>query len=174
MKNFIKYALPLGLLIAFTSLSYAQSESIKIGYVDLQKVIGNSQAGKSAKSSFENEFKSKRDIIEQKARALEKMKQDFIKNSTVMNETTRKQKAEQIEKQEKDLGRTREDFREELQKKDLQLTQKIVKDIDGIMKEIGKEEGYSIILERTESGIIFANPKIDITDKIIEAYDSKQ
>ena len=101
------------------------------------------------------------------------MKQDFIKNSAVMNETTRKQKAEQIDTKEKDLNRTREDFREELQRKDLELTQKILKDIEGILKQIGQSEGYDIIFERTEAGIIFASPASDITNKVIQAYDAK-
>ena len=69
--------LTLGILIGLTSITFAQSQ--KIGYVDLQQVIMNSKAGKSAKSSFEAEFKTKRDIIEQKTRAVEQMKQDFIK-----------------------------------------------------------------------------------------------
>ena len=168
MKHFI---LTLGILLGFTSISLAQAQ--KIGYVDLQIVITNSKAGKSAKSSFEAEFKTKRDIIEQKTRAVETMKQDFIKNSAVMNETTRKQKAEQIDTKEKDLNRTREDFREELQRKDLELTQKILKDIEGILKQIGQSEGYDIIFERTEAGIIFASPASDITNKVIQAYDAK-
>ena len=172
MKNSINFILLLAILIGLTFVSLAQAQ--KISYVDLQKVIMNSEAGKSAKSSFQAEFQVKRDIIEQKTRALEQMKQDFIKNSPLMNEATRKQKAEQIEKKEKDLNRTREDFREELQKKDLELTQKILKDIEGILKEIGQSEGYDIIFERTEAGIIFASPAMDITDKVIKAYDSKQ
>ena len=168
MKKFI---LTLGILLGLSTVSFAQAQ--KIAYVDLQQVITNSKAGKSAKTSFESEFKTKRDIIEQKTRALETMKQDFIKNSAVMNETTRKQKAESIESKEKDLNRTREDFREELQRKDLELTQKILKDLEGILKNIGKTEGYDIIFERTEAGIIFASPAADITPKVIQAYDSK-
>ncbi len=183
MRSFVSYALFLVVLVAFTAVPSARSQEVKkdvlkIGYVDLQRVIVNSKAGKSAKSAFEVKFKAKRDIIEQKASALEKMKQDFIKNSTVMKETVRKQKADRIEKQEKDLNRTREDFREELQKEDLELTRKILRGTEKILREIGNSEGYDIILERTEAGIIFAGPQVDITEKVIrsydQSYDSKQ
>lgn len=158
-------------IVCFSSVSYAQS--LKIGYIDLQQVIRNSKAGKIAKTSFEKEFKSKRDIIESKNRSLDKMKQDFIKNAPVMNETTRKQKADQIESMEKELNRTREDFRIELQKRDLELTQKILKDIEGILKSIGDSEGYSIIFEKTEAGIVYGGNGIDVTNKVIQSYDSK-
>jgi len=167
MKNFI---LALGIVVGLTAICSAQSE--KIAYIDLQSVVRDSKAGKAAKVSFENEFKTKRDIIEQKTRALENMKQDFIKNSSVMNESTRNSKADQIEIKDKNLNRTREDFRESLQKKDLQLTQKILKDIEGIIRKIGLDEGYTLILERTEAGIIYGNPSADITKKVIQVYDS--
>lgn len=167
MKNFI---LTIGIVIGLTAISSAQTQ--KIGYIDLQAVVRDSKAGKAAKVSFEKEFKTKRDIIEQKTRALENMKQDFIKNSSVMNETTRGQKAEQIDRNEKDLNRTREDFREALQKKDLELTQKILKDIEGIISKIGSDQGYTIIFERTEAGIIYGNPSADITGKVVQAYNA--
>ena len=167
MKNLI---LTIGIVVGLTAVCAAQTQ--KIGYIDLQAVVRDSKAGKAAKASFESEFKTKRDIIEQKTRALENMKQDFIKNSSVMNETTRIQKADQIDKKEKDLNRTREDFREALQKKDLELTQKILKDIEGIISRIGTQDGYTIIFERTEAGIIFGSPTADITSKVVQAYNT--
>ena len=167
MKNFI---LTIGIVVGLTAVCAAQTQ--KLGYIDLQAVVRDSKAGKAAKASFESEFKTKRDIIEQKTRALENMKQDFIKNSSVMNETTRIQKADQIDKKEKDLNRTREDFREALQKKDLELTQKILKDIEGIISRIGTQDGYTIIFERTEAGIIFGSPAADITGKVVQAYNA--
>ena len=167
MKNLI---LTIGIVVGLTAVCAAQTQ--KIGYIDLQAVVRDSKAGKAAKASFESEFKTKRDIIEQKTRALENMKQDFIKNSSVMNETTRIQKADQIDKKEKDLNRTREDFREALQKKDLELTQKILKDIEGIISRIGTQDGYTIIFERTEAGIIFGSPAADITSKVVQAYNT--
>ena len=63
MKNII---LAIGLVVGLTAVCSAQTQ--KIGYIDLQAVVRDSKAGKAAKVSFENEFKTKRDIIEQKTR----------------------------------------------------------------------------------------------------------
>ena len=159
------------MVFGFTSISFAQAP--KIAYIDLQKVIRDSKAGKSAKASFEREFNSKKSIIEQMAKSFENSRQNFIKNSSVMNETTRKQKAEALSKQEKDLRRKQADFKEELQIRDLELTQKILKDIEGILKKIGAAEGYSLIFEKTEAGIVYAGNGVDLTTKVIQAYDAK-
>ncbi len=163
--------LVLGLLLLTPLVSYSQTN--KIGVIDLQMVIANSKAGKAAKSAFETEFKQKQQIIESKNSQLEALKNDFIQNGPVMNETTRKQKAEQIDRLDKDLQRSRADFRDELQRRDYELLEKILKDLDGILQSIGTSDGYTIIIEKTEGGVIFSIPSIDITQKVIQAYDAK-
>jgi len=165
------FLLAFGLLLLTPVFSYSQEN--KIGIIDLQMVIANSRAGKAAKSAFEAEFKQKQQIIESKSSQLESMKNEFIQNGPVMNEVTRKQKAEQIDRLDKELQRSRADFRDELQKRDYELLEKILKDLDGILQSIGKSGGFTLIIEKTEGGVIYASPTIDITQQVIQAYDAK-
>ncbi len=160
----------MGFIMMVSGISYAQTAG-KIGIVDLQRVIRESQAGKTAKSAFEKEFQDKRRVIEQKTQQLAQMKQDFISKAPVMEESPRKQKAEQIDQLEKDLNRTRDDFKEELQKRDFELTQKILTELEGVIQGIGDSDGYTIIVEKTEGGVVYVGKGVDLTDKIIQAYD---
>ncbi len=170
MKLFL---IAISLVIVASGLAYAQSAE-KIGYIDLQRVIRESQAGKSARTSFEREFQEKRNIIEQKKQQLDGMKQQFLSQATIKSEQASKDKAEQIEKLEKEYNRTRDDFRDELQRRDLELTQKILSELESVIKQIGESEGYSLIFEKTEAGIVFAGKGVDLTDKLIQAYDGKK
>ncbi len=163
----------LGVLILMSGFAYAQGTT-KLGVIDLQRVIRDSKAGKAAKSAFESEFQRKKQIIESKQSQLESLRRDFIQNAPVMNDTTRKQKAEQIDKLDKDLNRTRQDFRDDLQRKDLELTQQILQDLESILQNIGQTDGYTMIVEVTEGGVVYANTAIDVTPKVIQAYDAKK
>ena len=165
------FIIAFALLLLMPVFSYSQEN--KIGVIDLQQVIASSKAGKAAKAQFESEVKQKQQIIESKMAQLERMKNEFIQNGPVMNEATRKQKAAQIEQLDKELQRSRADFRDELQKKDIELLEKIFKDLDGILQSIGKSEGYTVILEKSQGGVVFASPAIDITQKVIQAYDAR-
>lgn len=160
-------------LVSMCGLGYSQT-NVKIGYIDLQKVIRDSKAGKSAKTAFENEFKKKKQIIDTKANILAQEKQDFISQSPLMDDAARSRKAEEIQQNEKELTRLRDDFREELQKKDFELTQKILKELEGVIRVIGDKEGYSLIIEKTESGIIYGGDDVNITQKVITAYDKSK
>ncbi|MCY4262236.1 MAG: OmpH family outer membrane protein [Candidatus Dadabacteria bacterium] len=155
----------------FTFSAYAQQ---KIAYIDIKLVIRDSKAGKAANASFQKEAEAKRTVLKQKIKALEDMRQDVIENGAVMSETKRRNLAETIEKKQKDLDRTREDMRIELQRKDLELTQNVLKDIEAIVNKIGQNEGFDIIVEKTEAGILFGSSASDITQKVIKAYDTSR
>ena len=157
-------------LFGMVSTMQAQSAD-KIGYIDLQSVIKNSKAGKAAKTSFESEFKKKRLIIENKAKILAQEEQEFINQAPLMDNDAKKRRAEAIQRKKKELARLRDDFREELQKKDFELTQQILKELESVIKTIGSKEGYSLIVEKTESGVIYGSDEVDITQKVITAYD---
>lgn len=165
------FLLAAGFFMLFTFSAYAQQ---KIAYIDIKQVIRDSKAGKAANASFQKEVEAKRAVIEQKRKALEDMRQDVIQNGAVMSESKRRNLAETIEKKQKDLERTREDIRIELQRKDLELTQNVLKDIEVIVNKLGEKEGFDIIVEKTESGILYGSSSADITQKVISAYDASR
>jgi outer membrane protein len=161
------------LFVVLTSgLSYAQSTG-KIGYIDLQRVILESKAGKTAKSAFEREFNQKASLIEQKKTALDQEKESFLKQSTVMDEEARLRKSDELQKREKDLNRTRDDYRDELQRRDLDLSKQILSQVVEIINNIGQSEGYELIIEKSEGGVLCCKGA-DITDRVIKAFDAKQ
>ena len=171
MKRCLLLATGFFMLFAFSFSAYAQQ---KIAYIDIKQVIRDSKAGKAANVSFQKEVESKRAVIDQKRKALEDMRQDVIQNGAVMSETKRRNLAETIEKKQKDLDRTREDIRVELQRKDLELTQNVLKDIEAIVNKIGQEEGFDLIVEKTEAGILYGSSATDITKKVISVYDASR
>ncbi len=166
------------LIVAFlftvltAGLSYAQSTA-KIGYIDLQRVILESKAGKTAKSAFEREFNQKAALIEQKKAALDQERESFLKQSAVMDEEARLRKADELQRKEKDLNRTRDDYRDELQRRDLDLSKQILSEVVVIISNMGQSEGYEIIVEKSEGGILCCKGA-DITDRVIKAFDSKK
>ena len=147
-------------------------QGVKVGYVDIQRVIKESKAGKRAKAAFEKEFMNKKSIIDRKQKALDELKKEFFSKAPVMDEEARKKMADDIERKEKELKRMRADFRDELQKRDFELTQKILSELEGVLNKFGKEHNYTLIVEKTEGGVVYASPETDVTDEVIKAYDA--
>ena len=53
--------------------------------------------------------------------------------------------------------------------------QEILKELSEILKKFGKDGDYSMIIERSEGGLIYVAENIDdLTEKLIKAYDASK
>lgn len=153
-------------------ISNAQAE-IKIGVVDLFKVLNESEEGKKSINELQSMVDSRQKSLEEKQKKIQALKEEYDKKKSVLNEEARKSKEEEIERLSRDLQRTAADYQVELQKKQNEITQSMIKDIRIVINEFAQKEGYNIVLERAEQFIIYITPNIDITDKIITLFNQK-
>ena len=170
MKRFLSFLTAAAMVFVFTSVSKAAE--IKVGYVDFSKVQTESKSGKDAIKSIEKLFKEKQALLDQRQGELEKLMQELDKQSAVLSSEVRKQKEDKLQKEYKDLQRFKSDSEEELNKKKSEIAKQMYDEVQAIISKYGKEEGYTLILER--SVVLYAPEAVDITDKIIKAYDDSK
>ncbi len=75
-------------------------------------------------------------------------------------------------RRQRDYERMVEDQKGELQLKEAQLTSEILERLIPIVRDYGKKHGFSIIFERSERVLLYADQSLDLTDKIIAILDS--
>ena len=169
MKQFVVLMLVcLGLVI-----SPVAAQAQKIGYVDLQKALNMSSEGKAAKEKIKTQVQGYDAEVQQLQEELQKMKQDLEKQAMLLSEEARNSKERDYQQKVKDYQRFTKDIQEELQQTDADLTRKILEDILKVVVKLGKTESYTLILEKTESSIVYADESIDITDKVIKQFDDE-
>jgi outer membrane protein len=154
----------------FSGSVYA-AEGTKIGYVDLQKVLNLSNAGKAAKLQLSEKVKKYQDEINKKQEELKKLKDALEKQGSYLSEKAKADKEKEYQQSLKEFQRLTKDAQEELQAKDEELTKHILGDIEKVVQDYGRKSDYTVIFIRNES-MIYANEKADLTDVILKAYDS--
>jgi outer membrane protein len=163
----------LGLLLSAV-VSFPAFAEVKIGYVDMQKAIQETAAGKKAKKELEDEFNKKKKDLEKKEADIKKMHEDFEKRSMAMNEDARMKKQNEIRGE---MGKYQENAAKaqmEIQKKERDLTKPIVDKLRSILDDIAKKEDFTVILEKSENSVLWAKKDIDLTERLIKAYDGKK
>jgi outer membrane protein len=160
------------LLLTFFAAATVSAADTKIGYVDLQKALNNCEAGKVAKEKISVKVKEYETQIEQKQKDLKKLKDDLDKQGLILSEDKRAAKKRDFDQKLKDLERFTKDIQEELQQQDAEFTRQIITDFSKIINDLGAKEGYTAIFEKTESALLYADQKADLTDKAIKAYDA--
>jgi len=163
----------LSLIMFFLTSVSAIASDMKIGYVDLQKALNFSAAGKAAKLKISEKVKEYEGVIEKRQEDLKLLKEELEKKALLLSESARSEKERDYQQKLKELQRFTKDVEEELQQKDADMTKDILEDLFEVIKEIGESEDLTLVLEKTESSILYASPAIDMTDRVIKAYDQK-
>ena len=143
----------------------------KIGVLDLQKILETSNAGKTIqtelkkeKDKMESDLKAKGDEIENIGKRLER-------EAMVMSKEMREEKEREQRIKLGDFKTLQQKYRTELQKLEVELMNQLKNDVNEIVEEIGKKEGYLLIINKF--GVLYSPSSIDITDKLIQKLDAK-
>lgn len=159
------------LIVVLLLVAPALAET-KIAYVDLQKALNKSQAGADAKQEIQKLVKKYEQVFKQKQDSLLQKKADLEKQAVLLSAEVKAEKEHDYGQELKELKRFQADVKDELKQKDAALTKGILEDMARILNTIGKEGGYTIILEKTKSAVVFADSSVDLTDELIKAYNA--
>jgi len=166
----VKYWLVVVTLALSVSFASAQ-ERMKIGYIDVQRVIAESQSGKRAKERFQVQVKKAEADVQKERQDLERLKSDLDKKGPLLKEEERRSMEADLQKRSVILQRTMNDYQQDLRQKESEIMSDILKEVEQIVNEVGKAEKFTLIFERSQ--IIYSDQGIDITSKVIETYNSR-
>ncbi len=175
MKKFLLVTI-LGLFMlsaGMVSTTFAK-EAVKVGVVDLLRALNESETGKKAKTELESLIKSKQSPIEEKYKRIESLRADLEKQAAILSADARKARTEEIGRLERDFQRLIADSQAEVQKKQMELENKILKDLRNVINAIAQEGKYSLIIERADGLVLYADKSIDITDAVIKKYNESK
>ena len=167
-KTLLSLMLTTALLAAGTICTAAE---LKIGYVDIQRAVAESKAGKSANEKFTVEANRVRDDIMKQKESIEQAAEMLQKQSAMLTDDVRRSKELDMARRQRDYERMVEDQKAELQLKEAQLTGEILERLIPIVRDYGKKHSFSIIFERTERVLLHVDTSLDLTDKIIAILD---
>ena len=71
------------------------------------------------------------------------------------------------------MTRSFQDAKEQLKRRNVTLVSDLIKDIRKVVEELGRDEGYTVILEKNAQGVMYTDDALDITDKVVERYNAK-
>jgi len=166
----VKYWLVVAALALSSSFASAQ-ERVKIGFIDIQRVVAESQAGKRAKDRFQAQVKKAEADVQKERQDLERLRNDIDKKGPLLKDEERRNMETDFQKRSVNLQRAMGDYQQALRQKESEMMRDILKDLEQIVNEIGKADKFTLILERSQ--ILYSDQGIDITNKVIETYNSR-
>jgi outer membrane protein len=161
-----KIAALLVALMASLPVSYSSaSETVKIGYVNTQRIFRDAPTAVKAAKKIEAEFSKRDQDLQRMAKQLQTMQESLEKNAVTMTESDRRTKEKELNEMSREFQRKQREFREDLNLRQNEENAAIIEKANKAIKLLAESEKYDLIVQ----DVVWVSPKLDVTDKIIKA-----
>jgi len=147
---------------------------LKIAYVDIQKAVNECNLGKEAKKTIVKEAEKLHRQLTEKQKELQTMKESYDKQALMLTPDARATKEKEIQNKYREFQRWQEDAQNDLNQKRTDAERSLYVGLQKVIQKLGADEGYTFILERNESIVLYASKAIDITDRLIKIFDAQK
>jgi outer membrane protein len=162
----------LGVFLVASSPVASFAEEVKLGYVDLQRALNETEDGRKAKATLKKEFDQKQKELDEQQEDLKKAIEDLDKKRTLMPPDKVREKEAELQGRMQKVQQTYLRHQQDLSAKEQQATGKIFERMNKIIFKIAQAENFTMILDKTQSAVLYAKPHLDLTNELIRRYNS--
>jgi len=154
-------------LVAGPALARAEQ---KLGYVDLQRALGETEDGRKAKANLKKVFDQKQKELDEQQAALKKDIEDLDKKRTLLPADKVREKEAELQSRMQKVQQTYLRHQQDLSTKEQEATGKIFERMNRIITKMAASENFTMILDK--SALVFAKPHLDLTNDLIRRYNA--
>jgi outer membrane protein len=144
----------------------AGAADLKVGIVDGMDIISKSADGKKVQDTLKRKSDELAKPLEQRRQEVTKMMADFEKQASVMKEDARKKKEEEINKKMEEVRRQGMDAERQFSQFQEKELAPIFKKLEQAVNTVAMDQKLDIVLDKRQSGLLYMNPTLDITEKV--------
>ena len=161
-------------IIMFFTVSMAVGVSaaeLKIGIVDFQQVVEQSQPGQKVEAELKQEGERLEAELEKDKKELEALKERIEREAAVMSREAREEKEIEFRVKARNLQEKEKRYRSEFVGKQRQEVDTLRKVVLEIAQDLGKQEGYTMVISKV--GVLYHDPAVDLTDKVVKRLNER-
>ncbi len=146
----------------------------KLAVIDIQRVVTESDPGKEVMLKL----KALTDAKAQEGQALQQtlatLQDQFSKQRFTVSESRQAEMSKQIEDQQIAIRRFQDDAQREVTEAQRRELGGLEEKILPIINQVGGEQGFTMIFNKFQSGLVYASDSVDITDEVIRRFNTAQ
>jgi outer membrane protein len=147
-------------------------EGAKFAFVDIQAIASNSAEGKAATAKLDELRKKKNAELLAKQTSLKAMQDKLNTGGSVMNDQARSQLEKDIEKGRRDLEFAQTDAQTEVTDLTNELQGQFQEKLNPVIEQLRVDKGLLMIFSIRDSGVVSAEPGLDLSSEIIKRFDA--
>jgi len=148
----------------------AAAADLKIGFVNTERVLRESAPAVRAQQKLGREFEKREADLKKMGQQLRDLQAANERNSATMSETERKNKERELATLQRDFQRAERTFYDDVNQRKNEEVAALQERANKVIQQIADVEKFDLILQEP---VVWASPRIDITDRIIKALADK-
>lgn len=171
MRTALRIVAPVALALALAPA--AARADVKLGFVDLQRALNEVDEGKAAKAQLKKDFDGKQKTLDERQDELKKLKAEFDKQSVVMADQAKRDRQADLDRKFMETQQLFVQMQKDLSEREREVTKGIFDRMAKIIGEIAEAEGFTMIFDRENSGLIYAPVSLDLTNELIRKFNAR-
>jgi outer membrane protein len=147
-------------------------EGAKIAYIDIQAVASNSVDGKAATAKLQELEKKKVAEIQAKNKQLDEARTKQQTSSTIMNDSARLTLEKEVDKLTREVQFLQQEAQSERQALQAELQVEFQRKLNPVLEQIGREKGLHMLVDIQNSGAVWVDVGLDLTQEVIKRLDA--
>lgn len=168
--TFFAAALAAGLVAAPAAV--AQGTSTKVGVIDVQRIVAESAVGKESLARVQKVQQAKQEELAKRQKDLRDLEQKITEQGKSLSEEAMEKVQKDYQAKAVELKRFQDDAQRELEDTQRRELGELEKRIMPIIDSAAKEQGFQLIFNKFQSGLLFAGEGTDITEAVITKFNS--
>jgi outer membrane protein len=151
----------------------ASAQEVKLGFVDREKALFSTEQGKKARGELQSKVTAAKAQLQPMAEEIQKLQADLeAKKFVLSQEALRDMQAKMLELQNRYESKGKE-LENQLKIDQARLVAPLEDRLKATIEAIGKEQGFSLIMERQVPGLVYyAREAQDITDAVVTRFNA--
>jgi len=161
------------LALAIFCAPLTAAETVTIGFVDMQRVIEESKLGKKAFATLQEKYAQPQAALEKEEKEILQMQQNLVRDGALMSQAELEKRKAELQERIGQIQRKAAMAQQELSQDQAKLGNGIIKPAREIITTLGKERKLTAIFERSQSGMLYVESELNLTDEVIKRLDAQ-
>ena len=145
---------------------------VKYAFVNVQRVAAESAAGRTLAGKVQAMNQQKVNELNERNKAIQATQQKLEAGASVLSPTAVAQLQKDIERQQVDIQRFTEDAQQDVTTLQTQLQEEFQVRLAPVIQQMAAERGLHLLFSVVDSGLVWADPALDITTDVIQKFDA--
>jgi outer membrane protein len=165
-------------ILVLACVSLAQAKDMKVAVLNMQKVIEASEPGKQAMTDLQGKFQKIKTDLETQKKKIEGMRDELQKQSLVLSQEAKQTKEFEMRRMVRDFQDSYQNYQRQMALEQKKISQPILKVLVDVVKEYSEKHGFTLVVDKNNSGLLYADESVDKTNEVIvelnKAWKKKQ